>query len=177
VPLFIKGERKSPDVRAGATPPEPQPNIVLEFDENDERCKNLEESGIFVHLLAFNRGSAPVECEAILTAVTRNGASVGYKSPKNLSWAEPRDGAPEKYSKIRLYNRPEPYLIDILHAGTLNGRAGFILRNSDYPRRPWYSEIGDYRLEIRVLGLGVNSNRTLIVEWRSDPRKVRVRTE
>jgi hypothetical protein len=154
------------------------PRISLLFNEEQEDCKNPEPQGIYVHVLAFNDGALPIDdCEAVLETVTRDGKSVGYKSPKNLSWARPPDGSPEKFGKIRLAdgNRPNP--IDVLAAGTVNG-ASFICPMISDPARRGYVEQGIYRLGIKVSTSGAASAEiALLVDWKGNPHKIHVRAE
>jgi hypothetical protein len=161
-----------------------RPKIELIFDENLEKCKNLENVGIFIHVLVFNRGALPLEdCEAFLVSLEiadKDGTfrSVGYKSRKNLAWARPPDGDPNKSGKIRIVDGSEPELIDVFHAlpRPPDSHEGNLLQlkvQSFEPR--WTVRHGTYRLGIQVSAKDkANAHIVLFVEWTGNCQNFRV---
>jgi hypothetical protein len=159
--------------------------LELSFDQSRDECKTRINGGIFVHVLARNLGTVPIQnCEAILASVLRNGQSVGYLSLKNLSWSQPPDGAPEKYGRIMLADGVEPHLIDVFGTGVVRvgvdggvdgGVPCFWLRIAD-AQPLLFTEPGSYRLAIKVSGSGTASvSIALLVDWKGDPHDVGVR--
>jgi len=161
-----------------------RPKIELVFDEDLEKCKNLENVGIFVHVLAFNRSAFPIEdCEAFLISLEiadKDGTfrSVGFKSRKNLAWARPPDGDPNKSGKICVVDGPEPELIDVFHAlpRPPDSHASNLLHLKVQSFEPgWTIKHGTYRLGLQVSAKNnVSAHIVLFVDWRGNCQELRV---
>jgi hypothetical protein len=159
-----------------------EPKIDLLFDQTLNKCKNLEPTGIFVHVLVFNQSLVPINCEAILANVEKKCGDVyvptEYKSQMHLSWAAVYDWSPEKYSKTDLSPGKEAHSIDIFGAEIINGVPQIRLTVPSPHLSCRIVTRGIYRLTVKVSPRGAKHKEIpLIVDWRGDVRNINVSRE